>query len=232
MTTTLIGRQISVIGDGNGRNAIPTLLDDAGFMVRAYASAAHFLSDPMPGGGCLVANVFMPDMDGLELLREIAHRGIAIPTVLISSHADVTLAVAAMKAGAVDFLLKPLDAEKLVASVEHALRIGWKTSKRAAERRAAYETLALLTPRERHVLEQLVEGHSNKAAAHELGISTRTVEFHRAHIMEKLNARNMSDVVRLALMLEGSADKSVGAVERSGRAAPSPVHAARRWARR
>jgi two-component system response regulator FixJ len=201
--TILIGRQISVIdGSAGVRDALFAMLDGAGFAVRTYMSAGHFLSDYTPRGGCAVANVQLPDMDGLELLQRIARQGMDTPVALFSEKADVPLAVAAMKAGAVDFLLHPFDAAMLTASVENALRIGWQASKRGAETRAARTRLSLLTPRERHVLDQLVMGRSNKVVAHMLGISARTVEFHRAHVMDKLGAGNMSDLVRLVLLAE------------------------------
>jgi two-component system response regulator FixJ len=206
--TSLIGRQISIIdGDAGVRDNLFAMLDGAGFAVRAYMSGGHFLSDRTPRGGCVVANVLLADMDGLELLRQAARQNMETPVVLFSQDADVPLAVAAMKAGAVDFLLCPFGAAKLVASVENALRAGWKASKRSAETRAAQARLALLTPRERHVLDQLVMGHSNKVVAHALGISARTVEFHRAHVMDKLGARNMSDLVRLALAAEQAGEQ-------------------------
>jgi two-component system response regulator FixJ len=206
--TVLIGRQISVI-DGRAavRDAIFAMLDGVGFAVRTYMSAGHFLSDYTSRGGCIVANILLPDMDGLELLQQVVRQSMDKPVVLFSEEADVPLAVATMKAGAVDFLLHPFDADTLISSVEHALRIGWKTSQRGAETRAARARLALLTPRERHVLDQLVMGQPNKVVAHTLGISARTVEFHRAHVMDKLGARNMSDLMRLALLAEEAAEQ-------------------------
>src|SRR6185437_4052931 len=150
--TVLIGRQISVIdGDAGVRDTVFAMLDGVGFAVRTYMSAGHFLSDYTSRGGCILANVLLPDMDGLELLQHVARQGLDKPVVLFSEEADVPLAVATMKAGAADFLLHPFDAATLVSSLEHALRIGWKSSKRGAEMRAARTRLALLTPRERHV---------------------------------------------------------------------------------
>ncbi len=222
--TVLIGRQISVIdGDAAVRDTLFTMLDGAGFAVRTYMSAGHFLSDYTSRGGCILANVLLPDMDGLELLQHVARQGLDKPVMLFSAEADVPLAVATMKAGAVDFLLYPLDAMTLVSSVEHALRIGWKISKRSAEMRAARTALALLTPRERHVLDQLVMGQPNKVVAHALGISARTVEFHRAHVMDKLGARNMSDLMRLALLAEEGLDQLA-----EDRPAPRAATSARR----
>jgi len=220
--TVLIGRQISVIdGDAAIRDAIFVMLDGAGFAVRTYMSAGHFLSDYTSRGGCIVANILLPDMDGLELLQQIIRQGMDKPVVLFSAEADVPLAVATMKAGAVDFLPHPFDATTLIASVEQALRIGWKASKRGAERRAARTALALLTPRERHVLDQLVIGQPNKVVAHALGISARTVEFHRAHVMEKLGARNMSDLMRLALLAEEAGEQLAEDLSEQPRAAAS-----------
>jgi two-component system response regulator FixJ len=201
--TNLIGRQISVIdGDVAVRDAAFAMLDGVGFGVRTYMSGKHFLSDYAPRGGCILANVLLPDMDGLELLQHIAQQGMDMPVVFFSEENDVPLAVAAMKAGAVDFLLRPFRPAAVISSMENALRIGWKMSKRSSEIRDARARLALLTPRERHVLDQLVLGQPNKVVAHALGISARTVEFHRAHVMDKLDARNMSDLVRLSLLAE------------------------------
>jgi two-component system response regulator FixJ len=220
--TVLIGRQISVIdGEASVRDALFAMLDGAGFAVRTYMSAGHFLSDYTSRGGCIVANMLLPDMDGLELLQQITRQGVDKPVALFSAEADVPLAVATMKAGAVDFLLHPFDAATLISSVEHALRIGWKASKRGAERRAARTALALLTPRERHVLDQLVMGQPNKVVAHALGISARTVEFHRAHVMDKLGARNMSDLMRLALLAEEAGEQLADDLSEQPRATAS-----------
>jgi two-component system response regulator FixJ len=127
-----------------------------------------------------------------------------LPVIFTAHQADIPLVVRAMKAGAVDFIQKPLAEDAMIASIDEALRVGQYTHKRAAEVQIARETLAQLTPREQHVLDQLVRGHSNKMAAHVLGISTRTVEFHRARIMSKLNARNMTDLLRVAFTVEQS----------------------------
>jgi two-component system response regulator FixJ len=141
----------------------------------------------------------MPEMDGLTLQEEVVKQKRGLPVVIITGHGDVPLAVRAMKAGAVDFIEKPFDDEMLLSSISRALEIGNKTRSEAAEASAAERLLALLTPRERTVLDQLVVGRSNKVAAHELGISPRTIEIHRAHIMDKMNARSLSDLVRISL---------------------------------
>jgi len=175
------------------------LLESAGFVVQLYTSATQFLADHIQKGGCLITDIRMPRMDGLELQDEIARRGIEIPVIVITGHADIPLAVRAMQAGAIDFIEKPFDREHMLDSIRRALTAGQQSRSRSAEARAAKEVLALLTPRERNVMDCLVKGGSNKVAAHELGISPRTVEIHRARIMEKMKARSLSDVVRAAL---------------------------------
>ena len=205
ITAASAGQQISVIDDDACiRDQMYGLLHRAGFPVRTYASARHFLADYVPAAGCLVADINLSDMGGMELLDELARRGLDLPVIFTANQADIPLVVRAMKAGAVDFIQKPLAEDVMIASIDEALRVGQYTHKRAAEVQIARETLAQLTPREQHVLDQLVRGHSNKIAAHALGISTRTVEFHRARIMNKLNARNMTDLLRVAFTVEQS----------------------------
>ncbi len=142
----------------------------------------------------------MPDMSGLELQEEIVRRKIILPVIIITGHGDVNLAVQAMKAGAIDFIEKPFDAEQLLTSIQRALAVGRTTRNEAAEVAEAERLLGLLTPRERKVLDQIVSGHSNKVAAYELGISPRTIEVHRAHIMHKVSARGLSDLVRISVV--------------------------------
>lgn len=181
------------------RASLRALLESAGLAVKDYASATAFLAERQPLRGCVLSDVRMPEMDGLELQEEIARRHIGIPVVIMTGHADVSLAVRAMKAGALDFIQKPFDDEALLASIHRAMELGRQKHDQLAEARAAQELLALLTPRERHVLDQLVAGRSNKVAAYELGISPRTIEIHRARIMDKMHARSLSDLVRTAL---------------------------------
>ncbi len=186
--------------DADIRDSMRMLLESAGYAVQGYASASRFLADNVRIGGCLIADIRMPDMGGLELQAEIVRRGIELPVIIITGHGDVPLAVRAMSAGAIDFIEKPFDDEHILGSVKRALTAGEQSHNRAAEIRAAAELLALLTPRERAVLNCLVKGRSNKIAAHELGISPRTIEVHRARIMDKLKARNLSDIVRVSLV--------------------------------
>jgi two-component system, LuxR family, response regulator FixJ len=181
------------------RDSLRMMLETAGYAVRDFASAQSFLSDPDLRGGCLIVDIRMPGMGGLELQEELVRRKANIPVIVMTGHADVPLAVRAMRAGAIDFVEKPFDQERMLQSVSDALAAGERAQSRAAEAKQARELLNLLTPREREILDQLVKGHANKVVAHQLGISPRTVEIHRASIMEKLHARNLSNVVRTAL---------------------------------
>jgi two-component system response regulator FixJ len=185
--------------DADIRDSMMMLLEGAGFKVRTFASARQFLADKDPKLGCVVADIRMPDMSGLELQEEIARRHPGLPVIIITGHGDVPLAVRAMKAGAIDFIEKPFDDEKMIDGIRRALDVGLKTRNQSAGTKAAADQLALLTPRERGVLDKLVQGRSNKIVAYELGISPRTVEIHRAHIMDKMNASSLSDLVRLVL---------------------------------
>ena len=185
--------------DGAVRDSMRALMESAGYSVKDYASANDFLKEPVLPDSCLITDIRMPEMDGLELQQEIAKRGLDLPLVVMTGHGDVPLAVRAMKAGALDFVEKPFDDEMMLASVKRALEIGRHERSRVAETKAAQDLVALLTPRERNVLEKLVAGRSNKVAAYELGISPRTIEIHRANIMDKMHARSLSDVVRIAI---------------------------------
>jgi two-component system response regulator FixJ len=150
-------------------------------------------------GDCIIADMRMPYMSGLELQRELAKRRIHAPLILITGHAEVALAVTAMRAGAFDFLEKPVDDERLLETLSNALKEGGKTRQTAHECKLATELLSALTAREREVLDRLVLGMSNKLVAHELGISPRTVETHRARLQTKLKARDLSNLVRLSI---------------------------------
>jgi two-component system response regulator FixJ len=196
-------QQISIIDpDIKSRDSLYALLDEARFSVRTYTGGRQFLSDFIPKYGCLIANMQMSDMDGLQLQDEMVRRKIHLPVIFVTEHADVRIAVKAIRAGAIDYIEKPFDGADILASMKDALLAGQRSHLSLAETELARTALKLLTPRERNVLDQLAMGRSNKSIAHELGISTRTVEFHRAHIMEKLNARHMADVLRVSLTAE------------------------------
>jgi len=202
---------VFVVDDDAGiRDSMRLLLEVAGFKVRCFSSARHFLADDRPKLGCLIADVRMPDMSGLELQVEVTRRHIDLPVIIITGHGDVPLAVQAMKAGAIDFLEKPFDEDVMLNSVRRAIEIGSQARNRAAESKLAKDLLCSLTPRERSVLDRLVQGRPNKIVAHELGISPRTVEIHRAHIMTKMEASSLSDLVRLVLAAEpDSIDRTI-----------------------
>jgi two-component system response regulator FixJ len=201
---TCLDQPIYIVDDDAAvRDSLRMLLESAGYTVRGYNAARSFLSDAEMDRGCLVVDIRMPGMSGLELQEELTRRNITLPVIVITGHGDVPLAVRAMTAGAVDFIEKPFDDQRMLDSVARALLIGTQERGRAGEAQAARDMLSLLTPRERDVLDQLVKGNPNKIVAHELGISPRTVEIHRANVMDKLQARNLSDIVRTALAAEG-----------------------------
>jgi two-component system, LuxR family, response regulator FixJ len=190
---------VIVDDDAAVRDSLRALMESAGYAVKDYESAKAFLEEGVQSESCLITDIRMPEMDGLELQQEIAKRGLDLPLVVMTGHGDVPLAVRAMKAGALDFVEKPFDDEMILASVKRALEIGRHERNRASETKAAQDLIALLTPRELNVLEKLVAGRSNKVAAYELGISPRTIEIHRANIMDKMHARSLSEVVRIAI---------------------------------
>jgi two-component system, LuxR family, response regulator FixJ len=197
-------RIIHVVEDDQPmRESLVELLEEAGYTPRAYRAAEDLLA---LGGavepGCVVSDVRMPGMDGLALLRRLQGAGSSLPLILITGHADVAMAVSAMKAGAVDFLEKPFEAHVLLAAIETALRL--RPGETATEDgEAARRRLEILTQRECEVLNHLVAGRSNKETAAKLAISPRTVEFHRAHIMEKTGAKGLPELVRLWLAAGG-----------------------------
>jgi two-component system, LuxR family, response regulator FixJ len=182
------------------RDSLAALVETAGYSAKTYASALELLNSPEGlATECIVADVRMPDMNGLELQQELKRRGVLVPFIVITGHADVNLAVQAMKAGAADFLEKPFDSEKFLFSLREALERGRGTASTDAMHSSSSGFFANLTPRECEIVDKLVAGLSNKEIARELGISYRTVEVHRARIMDKTQARSLSQLVRLAL---------------------------------
>ncbi len=156
----------------------------------------------LPGiaAGCIVTDVRMPELGGIELLRRLRDRGVAMPVIVMTGHGDVPLAVEAMKIGAVDFFEKPFDDDALIASVQAALGNWEKGSRNAAERAELQGRLTSLSNREREVLDGLIAGLPNKTIAYDLGISPRTVEIYRANVMTKMKAGSLSELVRMALL--------------------------------
>jgi two-component system, LuxR family, response regulator FixJ len=185
------------------RKSLAFLLASEGIPVRLHESASGFLDDaPRIEAGCIVTDVRMPGIDGIELIRCLKDGGIALPVIVMTGHADVPMAVEAMKEGAVDFLEKPFGDEVFLAAVRSALARQEKDSHhgtRVTEIRGRFDSLS---ERERQVLGGLVAGRANKAIAYDLGISPRTVEIYRANVMAKMQAKSLSELVRLALVIE------------------------------
>jgi two-component system response regulator FixJ len=193
---------VHVIDDDDAvRESLSFLLKTSGLAVRTYENATAFLrDDPKAKSGCIVTDVRMPDISGLDLLRRLRELHVGLPVIVITGHGDVPLAVEAMKAGALDFLEKPFDDDALLTSVNAALRHQGADTKREADRAGVVEKLASLSNRERQVLEGLVAGHPNKTIAFDHGISPRTVEIYRANLMSKMQAGSLSELVRMALV--------------------------------
>lgn len=186
--------------DPDVRDSLAALLSSSGLTPRVFESATAFLAKYKPGdSGCLVADIRMPDMDGIALQTELASRKAGLPVIIITGHGDVPLAVRAMKAGAMDFIEKPFDDERLLESIQRGLSKAAEDKDSAEATQTIGARLATLTPRELEVLELLIAGHPNKVVGHQLDISPRTVEVHRGRLMDKMQARNLSDLVRMAL---------------------------------
>jgi two-component system, LuxR family, response regulator FixJ len=194
---------VHVIDDDEAlRESLSFLLRSAGIEVKTYSSATTFLASlPDTGLTCVITDVRMPGLSGVELLRRLRELKLEIPVIVITGHGDVPLAVEAMKMGAIDFLEKPFDDEVLLASVRSALKQQDGESKRRTERAEIEGKLASLSNRERDVLEGLVAGKANKQIAYDLGISPRTVEIYRANLMTKMKAGSLSELVRMALIV-------------------------------
>ena len=192
---------VHVIDDDEAmRHSLAFLLRTANVQVQTYESAAAFLECLQNSTtGCVITDVRMPGMSGIDLLRRLRDLKVALPVIVITGHADVPLAVEAMKGGAVDFIEKPFDDEVLLAAVRSALNAQATDHERQAKQAAINGRLALLSNREREVLQGLVAGHPNKIIAYDLGISPRTVEIYRANVMTKMEATSLSDLVRMAL---------------------------------
>jgi two-component system response regulator FixJ len=182
------------------RESLQVLLETAGHPVRPFASGNDLLAALRPGeAGCLIIDVRMPGLDGLEVQERLRRARIALPVIVITGHGDVPLAVRAMKAGALDFVEKPFTEEAILAAVRRALEISRRQHPAGIGAAEAEARLSPLSERERAVLQLLVAGKPNKVIAYELAISPRTVEIHRARVMEKTRARSLSELVLLAV---------------------------------
>ncbi len=195
------GETVFIVDDDEAmRDSLTWLLEGNGYQVRSFSSAEQFLAAyDASQVSCVILDVRMPGMSGPELQERMIAENIDIPIVFITGHGDVPLAVSTMKRGAIDFIEKPFDESELRALVERMLQKARTDHSAAREQRAAKDLLGKLTTREQQVLERIVAGRLNKQIADDLGISIKTVEAHRANIMEKLNVNTVADLLRLAL---------------------------------
>ncbi len=191
--------------DPSVRDSVAFLLDAANLTVATYDSGQDFLDRAdLDAPGCVLTDIRMPGMDGLELQEILKARNVALPMVMMTGHGEVAMAVQALKAGAVDFIEKPFTRAPLIAAVEAALDRNHNDLMTERAVSEAATRMAALTPREREVLDGLLAGYPNKTIAYNLGISARTVEVHRARVMEKTRAKSLSDLVRIAIFAVGT----------------------------
>ncbi|HVF94361.1 MAG TPA: response regulator [Sphingomonas sp.] len=193
-------RVVQVVDDDAAiRQSLSFMLGKAGYDVVCHVTGAAFLKAANPEmRGCVLLDIRMPGLDGLEVQEQLAQRGIALPVIMLTGHGDIALAVRAIKAGAVEFLEKPFERQSLISALEIAFDRADRAGREQLAAADAAVRLAVLTPRERTVLDGMVAGRPNKLIAFELDIATRTVEVHRAKLMEKLGARSLSGVLRIA----------------------------------
>ena len=199
--TALAKATVFVVDDDQAmRNSLKWLIESVGVAVESFSSADAFLAAYEPGRpGCLVLDVRMPGMSGLELQEHLSSQNIRVPAVIITGHGDVPMAVRAMKAGAIDFIEKPFNDEALLDAIRRALAFEAQQRTEQYEHREIEARIDHLTPREREVMEMVTEGRSNKEIANALGVSAKTIEAHRARVMEKMQARSLAELVRMAL---------------------------------
>jgi len=199
---------IYIVDDDDAvRDSLRTLLEAVGWSVQSYESGKAFLNICDPSmRGCLLLDIRMPGLDGLQVQRILSQRGVTMPFIVISGHGDVSSAVSAMKAGAAEFLEKPFDSELVLRAIRTALESDAEARGKQAVATAAAARLDTLTRRERQVFDCLVEGAQNKMIARQLAISPRTVEVHRSRIMKKLDASSLSEIVHLALEARAKLD--------------------------
>jgi two-component system response regulator FixJ len=185
--------------DESLRRALQRLLRSAGYAAITYGTAAAIIEAAPRLSGCLLLDLRMPDMDGLAVQARLAKLGVRLRVIVVTGHGDVQTAVQAMKAGALDFIEKPIEEDRLLAAVSAALRDEAHTTRDAAAAQAAQQ-MAALSPRERQVLEGIVAGKANKVIAYDLDISVRTVEVHRARLLARLGTHSMAEAIRIAVM--------------------------------
>jgi two-component system response regulator FixJ len=186
-------------------DSLRLLLEGRGLAVRGFSTAETFLASLAEWEpACVVSDVRLPGLSGLDLQRALKARGKDVPVILITGHGDIAMAVAAMKEGAVDFVEKPYDAEYLIAGIEWAVAAGQELRTREGQRQELIARIAELSPRQREVMHLVAEGLSNKQIASRLGISPRTVENYRAWVMERMGAANLAELVRKVLIIEAT----------------------------
>jgi two-component system response regulator FixJ len=186
--------------DAAVRDSLGLLLRSVGLIHESHSSASDFLETYDPARpGCLVLDVRMPGMSGLELQEELQKRHSTLPIIFLTAHGDVPMAVAAVKAGAVDFVQKPFRDQDLIDKIHHAINQDSRIREKLADRRKILSRIDSLTPREREVMDMVVDGKANKVIAIDLGLSQRTVEIHRARVMRKMNADSVSQLVQMVM---------------------------------
>ena len=196
------GELIYVVDDDDAvRAALRAMLETAGYRTARFESGVAFLDSlDTVRGACVLLDVKMPELDGLEVQRRLNDRGVTLPVVIVTGHGDIAMAVQAMRAGAADFLEKPVSRDRLLEAVARAIELGRNVRQDRRERSDIGARLEALTSREREVLEQLVMGRTSKVVAHDLGISSRTVEVYRRNVMAKMDADSLSHLVRMTLV--------------------------------
>jgi two-component system response regulator FixJ len=206
-------RLVHVVDDDDSvRRSIGFMLKTSGHLVKYYASGLELLKDAKKlEPGCILLDIRMPGMDGLEVQQEIRRLGVSLPVIIMTGHGDIPLSVRAMKAGAIDFIEKPFEKADLLAAIDEGFRTIARSESGRERAKIAAVRLQALTPRERDVLDGLAKGLPNKTIAYSLGISPRTVEIHRANLMSKLEVRSLSEALRLAFAAEDGPNES-GAV--------------------
>ena len=202
-------RTVHLVDDDDAiRRSVGFMLRTSGFAVEAHPSGVHLLKEKELAQGCILLDIRMPEMDGLEVQRALLERGVTLPVVVMTGHGDISIAVQAMKAGAVEFIEKPFEKAVLLAAVEEGFaRLDRSDRKRVRAEEAAVRVQAL-TSREREVLEGLAKGFPNKTIAYDLGISPRTIEIHRANLMTKLEVVSLSEALRIAFSAGLGEDES------------------------
>jgi len=191
------------------RESLRWLIESVGLSVKIFATAQEFLEGYDPSSaGCLVLDIRMPGMSGLDLQNELAARKVNIPILIITGHAEVPVAVSAMKAGALDFIEKPFSDQLLLDRIRRAIEKDAEFRRAHSQRAKVAARLAALTPREREVMDLVIAGKANKVIASELGLSPKTVEVHRAHVMKKMQVDSLADLVRVGMLSRNETPKT------------------------